>query len=149
MLAGCGSQVHGEALTFDPCGPVEIGAAGATDDQLAGIDAAIALWRADGVAELARGDAPEIAIVFRDAAEAMYGVYDDVTATIYINVRLVDPAQRTITVAHELGHALGLVHVAPDTRASVMNPGNVTVAPNDGDRLALSVLWGSCPAAIR
>jgi predicted Zn-dependent protease len=47
-------------------------------------------------------------------------------------------------IAHELGHAFGLVHVSPDTRPSVMNPGNTTVAPNDGDRAALEALWGTC-----
>ena len=92
----------------------------------------------------ARGDSGEVTIVFRPASGAFYGFYDDTTATVYVNVDLADRAQRAIVIAHELGHALGLVHVSPSTRASVMNPGNVTIAPDDGDRAALAAIWGSC-----
>lgn len=132
---------------FDACDPTVVAATNATDDQLASIDDAIAMWRARGVGGLIRGDSPGVAIVFRDAAESMYGFYDDTTATVYVNVRLADRSQRAITVAHELGHALGLMHVAPDTRASVMNPGNLTITPNVGDTAALSSMWGPCTDA--
>jgi hypothetical protein len=50
-----------------------------------------------------------------------------------------------ITVAHELGHAFGLWHVEHEVRTSVMNPGNLTVAPNAGDASDVAVLWGRCP----
>jgi hypothetical protein len=116
----------------------------ASDDQLASIDDAIAMWSTEGVM-LARGDTGEVTIVFRPASSAFYGFYDVTTATVYINNDLADPAQRAIVIAHELGHSFGLVHVSPNTRASVMNPGNVTIAPDDGDRAALAAIWGSCP----
>lgn len=151
VLAGCASQPPGapepagDALVFDPCSPVAVAAPGASDDQLASIDSGLALWRAQGTG-LVRGDPPEITIAFRDAAAAIYGFYDDTTATVYVNIHLADDAQRAITVAHELGHALGLVHIAPAIRASVMNPGNLTIEPNDGDRVALARRWGSCNA---
>jgi hypothetical protein len=45
-------------------------------------------------------------------------------------------------IAHEIGHAFGLVHVTG--RASVMNAGNIDVAPNAGDAADLSALWGAC-----
>jgi hypothetical protein len=122
-----------------------VAAAGATDDQIASVDDAIALWRADGVPGLARGDGAQIAIDFADAGGELYGFYDAPNATIYVNLGLTDPGERTITLAHELGHALGLVHVAPSVRASVMNPSNLTVPPNDGDAAALVARWGSCP----
>lgn len=117
--------------------------ASASDDQLASIDDAIAMWGAEGVT-ITRADAGEVPIVFRPASGPFYGFYDDTTATVYINVDLTDRAKRAIVLAHELGHAFGLVHVSPDTRASVMNPGNITIAPDDGDRAALAAIWGNC-----
>ncbi|HEY5949139.1 MAG TPA: matrixin family metalloprotease, partial [Kofleriaceae bacterium] len=61
----------------------------------------------------------------------------------YINETLAH-AQLPIVVAHELGHAFGLVHVSD--RPSLMNPGNVTTPPNESDRQALAGLWGTCDA---
>lgn len=143
-LAACSSQA-GPALTFDPCQPTAITATGATADQLASIDDAIAMWQAERVS-LVRSDTGPIAIEFRDASATIYGFYDDATAMIYINNDLADRSPRAIAVAHELGHALGLVHVPPATRASVMNPGNLAIAPDDGDAAALAAVWGDCPA---
>lgn len=145
MLAACGSQPGGPARTFDPCEPVALAAPGASAEQLASIDDAIALWRARGITAFAVTDAPQVTIVFRDAAPSLYGFYDDTTATVYINTALVDPSERAITIAHELGHSLALVHVPAAQRASVMNPGNVTVTPTDGDVAALAQQWGACP----
>lgn len=144
LLAACGAAPSGPALTFDACEPMTVGVAAASDDQLASIDDAIAMWSAEGVA-VTRGDTGQVAIVFRSGAKALYGFYDDTTATVYINAELADRTERAITVAHELGHAFALVHVPASTRASVMNPGNLTIEPDDGDRAALAAMWGDCP----
>ena len=49
-----------------------------------------------------------------------------------------------VTIAHEIGHAFGLVHVSD--RPSVMNVGNLVVEPNTGDVTALVALWSTCDA---
>lgn len=146
MLAACGSPPSGPAFTFDPCEPVALAAPGATAEQLASVDDAIALWRTRGIAAFAVSDPPQVTIVFRDAAPALYGFYDDATATVYVNTALTDASERSITIAHELGHSLALVHVPAAQRASVMNPGNLTVAPTGDDVAALAQQWGACPA---
>lgn len=130
---------------FDPCEPAAVTAPGASAEQLASIDDAIAMWRADGIMQLSRGDSGAISVVFRDGAAAIYGYYEDTAATIYVNLELTDPAERAVTIAHELGHAFGLVHVAANVRPSVMNPGNLTVVPDGDDAAVLASKWGSCP----
>ena len=86
---------------------------------------------------------PQLASI-DDAAEFFHGLYDDEHGVVYINRALSDDHQRTVTVAHELGHAFGLLHIDRDARVSVMNPNNLSVEPNDGDAAELVALWGSC-----
>ena len=117
----------------------------ANADQRASIDDAIEMWRARGVTGLQVGDVPAVTIAFKDAADAVHGFYDDANTTVYVNLRLQDRAQRAVTIAHELGHAFGLVHIAATLRPSVMNSGNVTIVPTDQDEAELATLWGACP----
>jgi hypothetical protein len=142
-LAACSAGAPADPVTFDPCTPTTVSAAGATADQLASIDVALAAWRALGV-RVTRAATGELPIAFRDGATVDYGLYDDTAGAIYINTDVTDPTARAITVAHELGHALGLVHVPLATRASVMNPGNLTISPTPADAGALALVWGAC-----
>jgi hypothetical protein len=132
-MIGCGSQ--GAAITFDPCAPVRVSGADGVAD-------AIAMWRARGIAPFAIGEPADVRIEVASGAPAIYGFYDDTTATVYVNATLTDPHARAVMIAHELGHALGLPHVPPEARASVMNPGNLTVEPTAADAEAL----GACPS---
>ncbi len=140
---------------FDPCDPVLVTSPEATADQQASLDSALASWHAlgaNGPTDMAAAldpDVPQVTVRYRDASGAIYGVYDDTDATIYVNTRVDDASQRAITIAHELGHALGLVHVAADERPSVMNPGNLTIAPNVEDAAELARLWGACSGATQ
>jgi Zn-dependent peptidase ImmA (M78 family) len=101
-----------------------------------------ALWRDRGAPALGLRADTTVNVVFEEAADAFHGLYDDSTGVIYINTALTDPRELQIVIAHELGHAFGLPHVTG--RASVMNPGNLTVTPNAEDQAALEALWGSC-----
>ena len=144
VVAACGTESSEPGRIFDPCAPTVIAAPHATASELGSLEAAIDMWRVHGATGLVRGDAPQLALEFRDAAASIYGYYDDTSATVYINTRLDDPAARAIAIAHELGHALALIHIDESTRVSVMNPGNLTNAPNPADRAALAELWGAC-----
>jgi hypothetical protein len=127
----------------------------ATENQKAGARAAVELWNrgastrlsvreaseatADGAAT---SPAPtELPLHFRQAAAPSHGYFDPLTGQILINLNLTAHAL-AVTVAHELGHAFGLVHVS--NRQSVMAPGNVDVEPTEGDIAELSKLWGTC-----
>ena len=116
--------------------------------RLAAIDRATSLWRDVGVGDASR-DAPTsdaVTIEFVTGGPVSFGLYDGADRRIYVN-RTLTADEDAITIAHELGHAFGLVHVPPATRASVMNAGNLTIAPNLGDRDAIDALWGACAAA--
>ena len=144
MVGACSAGDSTIDITHDPCGGVTLG--GVTDDaQIAGLDGAIALWAERGVALARVGDAPMISLQFEQAAGAFHGVYDDEHGIIYVNRDLTDPSQLAIVIAHELGHAFGLVHVSD--RVSLMNPGNLVTPPTIEDQGALEALWGACQAS--
>jgi len=138
------------ALTFDPCGAVLIEpAADVTASEGASIDDALALWNAElavtasrTTSAVIRPTPPVLAVRFEDAAPVFHGIYLDDIGEVVINRGIMDPGIRAVVVAHELGHAFGLLHV--EDRDSVMNPGNLAVVPNADDAAALFALWPSC-----
>ncbi|MBA3539151.1 MAG: hypothetical protein H0T79_05950 [Deltaproteobacteria bacterium] len=134
-------------ITHDVCGPIVLAAPTATEPQLAAIDHAMTLWHARGVEQLTRGGDPAVIdFVFQRALPGIHGLYDDDASRVYINQGIVDPDMLAVLIAHELGHAFGLVHVDRHDRSSVMNPGNLEVTPTDEDQQAIEVLWGDCMA---
>jgi hypothetical protein len=153
--AACGDpQASESAGAHDACAPLAITAAAATPAEQAGIDGALALWRDHGVTAFgaglpgAAGPASTatlaIDIQFADAAAVFHGVYDPGGDRVLINRDLTEPAMLAIVIAHELGHAFGLVHIAPAARLSLMNPGNLVTPPTDADQQAVEALWGRC-----
>jgi len=143
----------GDAVRFDPCQALSLVVdAGISDDQAAGIRAGIALWNQDAHAHLSLvvGPAPAAAttlpVWFQAAAALSHGFYDPQSGAIFINNDL-QGMTRAITLAHEVGHAFGLVHVAPEQRPSIMNPGNLDTVPTAQDISALAALWGPCGAS--
>jgi len=152
--SGCGDPSNAPAaVEFDACQPLLIASdAEITDDQLAGIQGALDLWNAAAATSLklakrddagGRNATASLPLHFQAAAAAFHGLYDDRGVQIFINDDLGDHP-RMVAIAHEIGHALGLVHVAPAERASVMNAGNITIVPTAGDAAALVQRWGAC-----
>ncbi len=151
LLAACTAPSDSTIdITHDACAPLALAASNASELQLAGIADGIALWRERGVTGLdvamfdASVPAAVIPVEFERAPAAFHGLYDDEVGTIYLNDQLADRRQLAIVLAHELGHAFGLPHVAASERTSLMNPGNLSTPPTDADQAALEALWGRC-----
>jgi hypothetical protein len=151
LLGGCAADTADDTLqvVYDPCEPVALSPApGAGADEVASLDRAIDMWRRMGTTGLDRAqpDAPRsgrvLEVRFETAARVFYGVYDDESGVVFINRRLSDDHARAVTIAHEVGHAFGLPHIAG--RDSVMNPKNLVHEPNAGDGDSLRALWGDC-----
>lgn len=149
---GCGQapSASGPAVTFDPCTPVTlVPDATATDAELQGVAAGAALWNASAASDLLSGSpatggaGPTLPIHFQVAGAPFHGLYDAPSGQIYINDDLAGDAL-AITIAHEVGHSFGLVHIPSNERASLMNPANLTVEPTAADVATLAGLWGRC-----
>jgi len=150
--AGCGAGSEGppgDIVAFDACAALPlILDAGVSEAQSAGIMAAISLWndRAGTRLTLA-GDqgTPGLPIHFETAAPLFHGLYEP-SGQVFINTDL-SGAPLAVTIAHEIGHAFGLVHVPAGQRASVMNPNNLVVEPTAEDIDTLALRWGVCLAS--
>jgi Zn-dependent peptidase ImmA (M78 family) len=136
---------------FDPCQPLAVlPDPGITSDQRQAIADGITLWNLAAAAHLSVGDAPAsgadptLPLHYQSAAAPFHGLYDDRVAEVFINDDLSDHA-RVVTIAHEVGHSFGLVHIPGGVRPSVMNPGNLVNEPTAADVAALASLWGRCP----
>jgi hypothetical protein len=149
--ASCDTTEPGDTvfdIVFDPCQPLVVVPADDTSPaERASIEAAVAMWNERAGSRLVFDDvagAPRLPIGFEDAPGAFYGVYEDELGRILINRRLSDSSERTITIAHEVGHAFDLRHVDRDERTSLMNTPNLTTELQDGDVEVLRALWGAC-----
>jgi hypothetical protein len=149
---GCAQDpaASGAAVKFDPCTPVTLAPdATATGAQLAGLAAGAALWNASASSDLLAastgggGGGPTLPIHFQVAAAPFNGLYDAPSGQIYINDDLTGD-ELAITIAHEIGHSFGLVHIPTNVRPSLMNPANLTVLPTAADVATLAGLWGRC-----
>jgi hypothetical protein len=155
-VVGCAQNEapSGPAVTFNPCASVTLAPdPTASSTELGGIAAAAALWNQSagsalamatpGSAAAAPAPTPTLPIHFQTAAAPIHGLYDAPDGQVFINNDL-SGSELSITIAHEVGHSFGLVHIPPDVRPSLMNPGNLTVSITPEDIATLAGLWGRC-----
>lgn len=139
-------------IVYDPCEVIVVAPAADTSaDELLSIDDALAMWNSTGATRLTRhgrADQPRLAVSFESAAPAFYGLYRDDIGDVVINRSLRDRDARAVTIAHELGHALGLRHPEAGAGDSVMTAGNLDTPPSPSDLRSLELLWGRCPADL-
>jgi hypothetical protein len=142
---------HVMDIVFDVCEPFAVPSPDADAVQRAGIASALELWREHGIAAAATttpaDGMPVLEVRFAEASPVFRGIYEDEEGVIYINRDIGDPETLAIVMSHEMGHAFGLWHVSGDERVSVMNPGNLDIAPTSDDGLALVDVWGPCSLA--
>jgi hypothetical protein len=149
LALGCQDSVDATIdIVFDPCAPLAVvPAADATADERASIEDAVAMWNDLLGARIGVGpdaQASQIPVRFEPAPLVFYGLYEDEIGDVLINRNLADRGERAIVVAHELGHAFGLLHVDAAERSSLMNPSNLTVAATAADGAAVVAVWGVC-----
>lgn len=145
--AGCAGPDNAPPPAMaDPCMPVVlVAAAGTTDAERGSLADAAGLWNAVAAVRIgveATDGAATIPVRFESAPLAFLGAYEPERQDVVVNSEIPDEPTRAIVLAHELGHAFGMAHIAG--RPSVMNASNSTVAPNAADAVALAGLWGTC-----
>lgn len=136
------------ATVYDPCSPLAIDVAqDITAAERQGIDGAIAAWAhvlPTRIAIGGAGTANVLPIRFEPGDTFYRAIYWDSFGLISIGRDRLAPEDYALAIAHEMGHAFGLLHVAKADRASVMNVGNLEVVPNDEDAAAVRALWATC-----
>ena len=148
-LCACGAPSDSApSIVYSPCTRVLVlPDADTSSAESQSVSAAIELWRDVGLTTLTMSTLPEetqVPVRFAAASPVFHGVYEPSSGIVFIN-RELSGLERDITVAHELGHAVGLSHVPREERVSVMNPGNLTVLPSLADQAELQRLW-NCPS---
>lgn len=137
-------------VTFDPCSPLAlVPGPDTTPSERQGIEDAVAAWARVLPVQITVGDeaepVPALPISFEDDAW-FRAIYWDQYGVIEVGRERLAEQDYAIAIAHELGHAFGLLHVSKHTRPSVMHVGNLDIAPNEQDAAAVSELWQSCRA---
>jgi hypothetical protein len=149
LLTHCAqdSMAPPEGVLHDGCNALTLSTpADATDAQRDGIIRAAAAWNELGFTHLdVDGKSEPIALRFEKAAGMFHGLYDTDTGEVLINQDLTNPDELGVVIAHEVGHAMGLPHIALSARRSVMNPGNLTVGPTAEDSASVQALCAPAP----
>jgi hypothetical protein len=145
LTVGCGHPDATIDTTFNPCSGVPVSSPDATVEEREAVRAAIEGWNKLGMTHLEVASAAEgLLVQFEDGPAFFHGVYDDENGRITVNRALEQGQPLAVTVAHELGHAMGLEHVETEDRASVMNRGNTQLMPTPEDYSALFAQWNHC-----
>lgn len=151
VIAAC-SGAPAIDVTYDPCSPLLV----ATNSQslpgeVEAIEGALAMWSQVLPTQIElRGqvdeldDRPVLPIDFESGDTFYRAMYWDAWGEISISREKLAPEDYDIAIAHEMGHAFGLWHVAVDDRSSVMNEGNLDILPTADDAADVRGLWPAC-----
>lgn len=135
-------------VVYNPCRPLVVETPSSTSaSELEGIEQAMQMWREAAPVELSLEPvegARRIPVSFESGAAMVHGYYDDEIGEVIINRNLSTRKARSITLAHELGHAFDLRHVSSGTRRSLMNAGNIDTTITKADVAALMERWDHC-----
>jgi len=150
LLPACASESAVET-TYDPCSPLTIALdPGASAAEVSGVEGAVLAWREVLPVQIVLGTGERGADVLPlrfESGVSYRAMYWDSIGVISVSRELLDPADYPVAIAHELGHAFGLLHVDASERPSVMNVGNLALGPTADDAAAVRALWGSCGSA--
>jgi hypothetical protein len=154
LLASACSAGDSPVHSYDPCSALAIVPAPDTAPaELSSIEAAVLAWNQVLPTRIAVGapseDEPTLALRFESGDTFFRAVFWDERAEIWVSRDRLAAADYALAIAHELGHAFGLPHVSPDERASVMNVGNLEIAPTEDDAATVSERWDSCASGVR
>jgi hypothetical protein len=135
-------------ITYDPCSPLSIAVLPGTEPvESKSVEDAIEAWSrvVPMQVEIRVGerDPGSLPIVFESDTYYRASYFQN-RGEISVDRHHLAPDDYAIAIAHELGHAFGLDHVAAEDRRSVMNVGNLTVPPTEDDAAALREQWKSC-----
>ena len=148
LATACASQDEA-ATVYDPCSPLTLSISSDLGaDERRGVDEAIAMWSAVLPTHIEVGTGARasnvLPVIFVRGDVAHRAAYWDRSGIIEIARDRLEPSTYGIALAHELGHAFGLLHVATSDRASVMNVGNLEVRPGADEAAELRALWPAC-----
>ncbi|MGE0548951.1 MAG: hypothetical protein AB7O24_29445 [Kofleriaceae bacterium] len=151
LLSACTSREPEVGITFDPCSPLVITPAeGAAPHEVQSIRDAVAAWSLVLPVTIEVADPPQpdprLPLRFESGDTFFRAIYWDDVGQIWVGRDQLAPENYAIAIAHELGHAFGLLHVPNEERPSVMNVGNLELVPNEQDARDVAALWDSCNA---
>jgi hypothetical protein len=133
------------ATVYNPCAPLTIALdPDASADEVRGVEDAIQLWSEVLPVQITIGTGErddDVLPIHFEAGVPYRAMYWDSIGVISINRERVAPADYSLAIAHEMGHAFGLLHVGPEERPSVMNVGNLEVAPTAEDAAGVRACW--------
>lgn len=149
LLCACSAD-DGVDITFDPCSSLTLVPGGGTTQlEQSSMQGAIDHWSRVLPTRITVGgwpddDSPALPVFFESGDTFYRAVYWDSIGEISISREKLAAADWPLALAHEMGHAFGLLHIDAEERASVMNVGNLEVVPNEQDAAAIRALWPAC-----